>query len=258
MVWWIALILGCVQGFTEFLPISSSGHLVLLEQIFKIENNIILFDIILHLGTLVAVVIIYRKTLIELIKNPFSLKGKLLITATIPTVIIALLFRNFFENAFNGNALILGFLTTAVFMFICEYVSKNCYQYKKMDYSSSCLMGIFQGLAMLPGISRSGSTITSAIVCGVKRTEAAEFSFLLSIPIIIGSAIFECLKINSQPFSLNLSCIAIGFFSALITGIISIKFMLKVIKNSKYHYFAIYLLVLSLFLIINKHFLFWF
>ena len=131
MVWWIAILLGCVQGLTEFLPISSSGHLVLLQKIFNIENNIIIFDVIVHLGTLVAVFMVYRKSIIDLIKHPFSRKSKFLISATIPTLIIALLFKDFFENSFNGNLLIVGFLTTAVFMFICTYVSKHYYQYKQ-------------------------------------------------------------------------------------------------------------------------------
>lgn len=258
MVWWMALILGLVQGLTEFLPISSSGHLVLLQQIFGIENNVILFDVILHLGTLVAVIIVYRKTLLEIIKHPFCLKSQQLVFATIPTVIIALLFKDFFENSFNGSSLIIGFLVTAVFMFICQYVSKRYYQYKEMDFKTSFLMGIFQGLAILPGISRSGSTITTAIVCGTKRKDAAEFSFLLSIPIIIGSALFECTKLTTQEITIGFFEILLGFVAALVSGIIAIKFMLKVIKNAKYSYFGIYLIILAVFLILNKYVLFLF
>lgn len=258
MVWWIAILLGCVQGFTEFLPISSSGHLVLLQQAFKIENNVILFDVILHLGTLIAVIIVYRKSLLDLIKHPFSQKAKFLVTATIPTLLIAIIFKEFFENAFNGSLLIFGFLTTAIFMFICSYVSKHYYQYKQFNYKTSFLVGIFQGLAILPGISRSGSTITSAIVCGIKRKDAAEFSFLLSIPIILCSALYECTKLGSQPIQISAISLVLGFVSAFLTGIISIKFMLSVIKNAKYSYFAYYLIILSIFLILNKYVLFLF
>ena len=258
MALWIAFILGAVQGLTEFLPVSSSGHLVLLEQIFGIKNDILLFDIVLHIGTFFAVIIIYRKTLLRMLKNPFDKKVYMLILATIPTVIIALLFEDFFVSSFNGSSLIFGFLVTAIFMLICEYVSKKQYQYKKMDYPTSFLMGIFQGLAILPGISRSGSTITSAIVCGVKRSEAAEFSFLLSLPIILGSAILEFIKLDATALTINFSSIFIGFISSLIFGLISIKFMLNVIKNAKYHYFAIYLFLLTGFLILNKYVLFLF
>lgn len=258
MAWWIAIILGCVQGFTEFLPISSSGHLVLLEQIFHIENNVILFDVILHLGTLIAVIIVYRKSILELIKHPFSEKMFLLITATIPTLIIALLFKDFFESTFNGSSLIFGFLVTAIFMFICQYISKKYYLTKQFNYKTSILVGLFQGFAILPGVSRSGATITSSIVCGVNRKDAAEFSFLLSIPIILVSALYECLKLPSTTLNISFGCILLGFVFSFITGIISIKFMLNVIKKSKYHYFAIYLLILSTFLILNKYVLFLF
>lgn len=258
MTWWIAIILGCVQGFTEFLPISSSGHLVLLEQIFNIKNNVILFDVILHLGTLIAVIIIYRKSILKLIKNPFSEKMFLLITATIPTLIIALLFKDFFEASFNGSSLIFGFLVTAIFMFICQYISKKYYLTKQFNYKTSIIVGLFQGFAILPGISRSGSTITSSLVCGVNRKDAAEFSFLLSIPIILVSALYECLKLTSTTLDISFDCISLGFIFSFITGIISIKFMLNVIKKSKYHYFAIYLLILSAFLILNKYALFLF
>lgn len=258
MAWWIAIVLGFVQGLTEFLPISSSGHLVLLQQIFNIENNVILFDIILHLGTLVAVIIVYRKTIWELIKNPFCEKTFLLITGTIPSLIIAILFKDFFESAFNGSYLIFGFLTTAIFMLICTYISKHYYLCKKIDYKNSIIIGLFQGMAIMPAISRSGSTITSAIVCGVNRKDAAEYSFLLSIPIIVCSALYECLKLPSSPLTLGFTPIILGFVTALITGIISIKFMLKIIKDSKYHYFAIYLIILSVFLILNKYVLLWF
>ncbi len=258
MVWWIAIILGCVQGFTEFLPISSSGHLVLLQQIFHIENNVILFDVVLHLGTLIAVIIIYRKTIWELIKNPFSEKMFLLITGTIPTLIIALLFKDFFESSFNGSSLIFGFLVTAVFMLICQYVSKKYYLTKQVNYKTSIIVGLFQGFAILPGISRSGSTITSCLVCGVNRKDSAEFSFLLSIPIILASAVYECLKIPSAPVTIGFLPLLLGFVFSFITGLISIKFMLKIIKESKYHYFAIYLIILAVFLILNKYVLFLF
>ena len=258
MAWWIAIILGAVQGFTEFLPISSSGHLVLLQQIFHIENNVILFDVILHLGTLIAVIIVYRKTIWELIKHPLSEKMFLLVTATIPTLIIALLFKDFFESTFNGSCLILGFLVTAVFMLICTYVSKRYYLTKHFNYKTSIIVGIFQGLAIMPGISRSGSTITSSLVCGINRKDSAEFSFLLSIPIILASAGYECLKLPYTTVNISFGCIVLGFLFSLITGLLSIKFMLKIIKQSKYHYFAIYLIILSAFLILNKYVLFLF
>ena len=252
MTIWVAIILGLVQGLTEFLPISSSGHLVLLENIFGIENNVILFDVVLHAGTLLAVVIVYRKTLLEMIKNPFCLKVKQLAVATVPTVIIALLFKSFIEDSFSGSLLAFGFLITAFFLIVAQVVSEKQYQYKKLNYKNSFVIGLFQGFALLPGISRSGSTITSAIVQGVRRSDAAEFSFLLSIPIILASLLYELIKVPSQTITIPFASFIIGFICSVISGIFAIKLMLKVIKKAKYWYFSIYLILLSVFLILNQ------
>lgn len=248
----VAVILGLVQGLTEFLPVSSSGHLVLLEKIFGVENNVILFDVVLHVATLLAVVIVYRKTILELIKHPFCEKMQKLVFATIPTCIIALIFKGFFENSFNGELLYLGFFVTAIFLIIAQIVSQKEYQYRNLSYGNSIVIGIFQGLAIMPGISRSGSTITSAIVQGVRREQAAEFSFLLSIPIILASLVYECFKLPSSTITISASCFIVAFIVALIAGVISIKIMLKVVKKAKYWGFSAYLILLSIFLVINK------
>lgn len=252
MTIWVAIILGLVQGLTEFLPISSSGHLVLLEAIFGIENNVILFDVILHIATLFAVIIVYRKTVWELIKNPFCEKMQKLAFATLPTCIIALLFKSFFENSFNGELLYLGFLVTAVFLIIAQVVSQREYQYRNLSYGNAIVIGLFQGMAVLPGISRSGSTITSAIVQGVRREQSAEFSFLLSIPIILASLVYECFKIPSTVITIPAYCFIIAFVVALVAGILSIKLMLRVVKKAKYWGFSVYLIILSIFLMLNK------
>lgn len=248
----IALILGLVQGITEFLPVSSSGHLVLLERIFGIQNNIIFFDIILHLGTLLAVIFVYKKSILELIKHPFSKKMRMLIVGTIPTVIIALLFKNLFQSAFSGDFLFIGFLTTSIFLLIADYVDKKVKNNKNISYNNMLVMGIFQGFAILPGLSRSGSTTTSAIVMGIKKEDALEYSFLLSIPIILASLLYEILFAEVNFTALQISPIIIGFITSFIFGIISIKFMIKIVKNNTYKYFTIYLLILSLILILNQ------
>ncbi len=258
MAVWVAIILGLVQGLTEFLPVSSSGHLVLVENIFGIENNVILFDVVLHVATLLAVIIVYRKTIWELIKNPFCEKMQKLLFATLPTLIIALVFKNFFENSFSGDLLSLGFSITAVFLIIAQVISQKEYQYRSLNFGNAVVIGVFQGLAIMPGISRSGSTITSAIVQGVRREQAAEFSFLLSIPIILASLLYECLKLPGTVVTIPASCFIVGFFVALISGILSIKLMLKVVKRAKYWGFSLYLILLSIFLLVNKFALHWF
>lgn len=248
----IALILGIIQGLTEFLPISSSGHLVLLQNIFNIENNAILFDIILHLGTLLAVIIVYRKSILEIIKNPFGKKMRFIVVGTIPTLIIAFLFKDFFENAFSGNLLFVGFLATSLLLLIADYVDKKCKNNKSMNYKSIITMGIFQGLAILPGLSRSGSTTTSSLVLGIKKDEALEYSFLLSIPIILASLLYELIFSGSKITSIEISPCIVGFIASLIFGIISIKFMKKLVKDKTYKYFAFYLIILSVFIILNQ------
>jgi len=255
---WVAIILGIVQGLTEFLPISSSGHLVLLEQIFGFTHNVILFDVILHLGTLCAVVFYYRKKIWELLKNPLSQKMQLLIFATFPTLMIVLFFKDFFVESFNGETLAIGFMVTAIFLIIAEVVSKNYYQYKKNSFSKAFIVGVFQGVAILPGISRSGSTITCAIVQGIKQDEAVEFSFLLSIPIIIASFVFKCFDLNTEPITISSGCIILGFLFSAISGFFAIKLMNIIVKKAKYSYFAVYLILLSAFLILNKYVLFLF
>lgn len=253
-----AIILGLTQGFTEFLPISSSGHLVLLEKIFNITNGCLLFDIVLHLGTLLAVFICFRKDILYLIKNPFCDDTLKLYTATIPTLIIALLFNDFFEKTFQGNALFISFFITAIFLIIAEIVSHKSYQYKPLSYKKAFVVGIFQGLAIMPGLSRSGSTITACMVQGIKRQESAKFSFLLSIPIIIASAFYEVLKLPTSSITIPFSYFIIGFIFAAFAGVVSIKLMLKIIRKANYFYFSLYLILLSIILFLNQYFFFWF
>lgn len=254
----IAILLGIVQGLTEFLPVSSSGHLVLLGQVFQLQENNILFFIMLHLATLLAVLFVFQKSVLELIKHPFSKKAKMLMVATAITLTLALLFRNFFENAFSGTFLAFSFLVTALFLMIAEWVTKQNNKPKPLNYKNTAIMGLFQGLAILPGISRSGSTISSGIIAGVNRTDAAEFSFLMSIPIILASLVWELLKLNTANVQLELVPTLFGFLFAMVFGVFAIKIMLKVIEKAKYYYFSIYLILLSLFLTINSVFLNWF
>ena len=235
------IILGIVQGLTEFLPVSSSGHLVLLESLFDVQIDIIMLNIFLHLGSLLAVIIYYRKMLWQLIKHPFNQTTLLLFLATVPTVIIVLLFSDFIEASFGGQYLSFGFLVTALFMIIASFDYKGK---KQMDKKTAVFMGVIQGLATLPGISRSGSTLTAGIVCGKDKKEVADFSFLMSIPVIIGSLVFECVKIES--FSLPFIDIVIGMIFSFIFGYIAIKWMIQIVKKAKLYYFSIYLIILAI------------
>ena len=187
------VVLGLVQGLTEFLPVSSSGHLVFLDKIFGVETGNFLFvSILLHVATLFSVIVLYRKTIFELIKHPFSKQSKLVIVATIPTVIIVLLFKGFFENSFSGSYLSICFMFTAILLMLTYFKTKNIKKkYKQFNYTTALGVGLMQGLAVLPGISRSGSTISTAVLMGSDPNDATSFSFILSIPIILASLLYE-------------------------------------------------------------------
>ncbi len=277
MVVWLIIILGLVQGASEFLPISSSGHLVLLYNIFNVTDNTILLSIVLHVATLISVVFCYWHDIVKLIKNPFCKTNKLLIVATIPTVVIALLLKNLIEKSFSGSFIIVGFLITAVVLFISETLhnkqNKNTFCTQSgmfvsesgnitnlgLNYKQALCVGVAQGLAVFPGISRSGSTIATALMCGVNKTHAADFSFLLSMPIILGGLMFEMLDVFSGKATLNISWInlSVGFVASFLSGLICVKLMLKFVKNKKLTWFSLYLILLSLFLILNKFVLGW-
>lgn len=243
------IILGIVQGLTEFLPVSSSGHLVLLNKIFKIEGNFILLSVVLHVATLFSVCIVLRKQIWELIKHPFSSEAKKLYVATIPTVIIVLIFKKFFESAFSGAFLPICFMITAVLLFITEMLSKNRQQEKPLSYKSAIVMGVVQGAAVLPGISRSGSTIASGLLMGEGKEQTTSFSFLMSIPIILASLaleIYEMVKSGAGLVGFGIFDMLLGFVFAFVVGIFSIKLMYKAVKDKKLIWFSLYLFFISI------------
>ena len=239
---WQAIILGIVQGLTEFLPVSSSGHLVLFENIFGTGANLFM-TIALHLGSLFAVVVIFWKDILYIIKHPFCDLSKKLVIATIPTVIIVLFFKTFIEDSFNGNFFLVGFVITAFLLMITEIVVKKVEDKKPISNKVAIIMGIAQGIATLPGVSRSGSTICAGLLCGENRESVAKFSFLMSIPIIVASCVYEIL-FTSTVSTISILPIIVGMIFAFIFAILAIKLMLKLIKKVEFTYFAIYLVIL--------------
>lgn len=278
MAIWIVIILGIVQGACEFLPVSSSGHLVLFYNIFNITDNTILLSVILHVATLLSVIVCYWKDIIKLIKNPFCNTNKKLVIATIPTVIIVLLLKSVVKKSFGGDFIIIGFLITAIVLFISQMLEtkasktvKNAYFLSENNVYNSItdinintkqalFVGVAQGLAIFPGISRSGSTIAMGLMCGVKKSEVADFSFLLSIPIIIASLLFEIIDVSVNKIAIGFNPLTLftGFIFSFLSGLICIKLMLKFVKKSKLYWFSFYLVLLSIFLILNSYVLFLF
>lgn len=240
-----AIILGIIQGLTEFLPISSSGHLVLFEKIFSISVDFIFFSVVLHFFTLMSVVIYFRKDIWQLIKHPFSPLALKLYLATLPTIIFVLIFETYITELFSGKILPFSFLFTAILLLFAQFsVSKS---EKKLDYKSSILMGVMQSIAVLPGISRSGTTICTGVLCGYEKNQVAKFSFLMSIPIIFASMLYELFKyFNVGGGQIYVLQTIIASLFAFVVGIFSIKFMLWIVKKLKFYWFSIYLVIIAI------------
>lgn len=236
------IFIGFIQGITEFLPVSSSGHVVLFGSIFNL-NHLMLISVVAHVGTLFAVVYCYRKRIFELIKHPKDKTNFNLVLATIPSVVMVLLFNSLFEDNFSSSSLVWGFLLSAVLLVIADLKKDGT---KYLTKKSSFIMGISQGFALLPGISRSGTTLACGLIVGLKKKEALDFSFLMSIPIILASAVYECFKLFETPISFNWLGIFIVLVSSFVFGILSIKIMLNIMQKNKLFYFSFYLIILSL------------
>lgn len=244
MSYYDAIILGVLQGLTEFLPISSSGHLVLAQAILKVKQSGVSFEILVHLGSLLAVLVYFRSRIFALLKSLWvsSMKQErrmvlYLIVATVPAVIAALLFKDLFERAFSKPVL------AAVMLFVTGVVLTSTRFYasgaKKMNWLSAVVIGISQALAIIPGISRSGFTISAGMASGVKPSEAAEFSFILSIPAIAGAVVFkadELMSISQDIIGQYLIGVAITFLASLF----AVYAVLATIRRGKFLYFGFY------------------
>lgn len=241
------LILGIVQGLCEFLPISSSGHLVLLSNLFGIEDSLFV-SIILHMATLLAILIVFRKDVFHLIRHPFSKETMSIVVATIPTCLIVLILMPIIDNSFSGSYLWICFLISAILLLWTEYYSKRKKGTTEMTYKQAVIMGIAQGLAVFPGISRSGTTISAGMLAGTDKSKCAKFSFLMSIPIIILSMLLEIIKIfvYKETISVNIPGLLLAFISAFLIGIVSIKLMMKLTEKSNFKWFSLYLLVIAI------------
>lgn len=255
-----SIILGLLQGLAEFLPISSSGHLVLGEHILNMHEAGILFDVMLHVGTLAAVIIVFRKKLWKMCvgivkRDKNELRDVLyIILASIPTALIGLGFKDAIEGLFeNPRAVCIALLVTGSFLFLTKYARTGANHPEnpgvEMNWWRAILTGFVQGIACIPGISRSGSTISAMLFMGVNRKYAGEFSFLMSLPAVGGAALLEFKNYLECRGSIAIECATTGSFSlaliagmivAFISGIFALKWLLKFVQQGKLHYFAYY------------------
>lgn len=250
-----SILLGILQGLTEFIPVSSSGHLVLTQHFFGLgESQDILFELFMHLGTLLAVLVFFRKSLWELTKSVFSWKNTVnreihrknrnlilyLALATISTAVIYALFGDYIKSVYDMPMLVaILLLVTGAIVFTSDYFVEHGIPASNMGFMRSIIIGLVQGLAILPGISRSGSTIAASLATGIKRKDAAQFSFLLSIPAILGANLSEVQAFMSLEKSMLFSYLA-GFFSSFLVGYLVIAFLIRLIESNRLKYFAFY------------------
>lgn len=244
MTFFQALFLGLIQGLTEFLPVSSSGHLVIAQQLLpNFSQPGVLFDVVLHAGTVCAVMFYYLKTLLNLSKKMILL----LLIGTFPAGLLGYLFNDFFEKLFSDISVV-GI--TLVFTAIINLLTHTA-RSKSNDFNirNSLIVGLAQAVAIIPGISRSGATIMAGTRLGINAQRAADFSFLLSVPAVLGAVFLQILK---HGFTENIQpdVYLVGFFAALVSGYLAIKLVLQFLQKRKFIYFSFYTLILGLAVII--------
>ena len=255
-----AIVLGAVQGITEFLPVSSSGHLVLLQRILGISEPTLFFDTMLHVGTLAAVFIVLWKDIWAILCRPVQKLTGFLILATLPMVVIALVFKDAVEAAFHSPTF-LGFLflVTATVLVVSEVLSRRSGKQRTADdmtWVDALVIGLFQGAAIMPAISRSGMTLSGALIRKLDRDFAARFSFLLSIPAILGALVFQLKDLfgGEGNFEAGISLVPIiaGTLTAALVGVFSVRLMLKIVRERSLFGFAIYVSILGILIIIDQ------
>lgn len=276
MTYFEAVILGLVQGLAEFLPISSSGHLALLQQWFGIdENKVLLFAVLLHVGTLISVFIVYWKDIWELIvelcltikdlftgkglrleERPVRKLGVMIIVATIPTAIIGLLFNDLFDKLYTSVLPIgIGLIITGFLLILAERTGNSSRGIDRMNFRNALFIGTVQGIAICPGISRSGSTLFGSLICNLDRKFAVKFVFLISIPSILGSAVMEAPDAIKAGFDMaQLGPVLVGMIVAAVSGLIAIKTMIKIVSDKKLSYFSYYVWALGAAVVIYSFF----
>ena len=244
-----AIVLGVIQGLTEFLPVSSSGHLELAKAILgdtSVPEESLTFTVVLHFATALSTLVIFRKEVAEILKGLFQFKWNdqtkfslKIIISMFPAVVVGLLFEEQLEAFFGGKILLVGvmlLLTSTLLQLADKAKNTN----KKVSFSNAVIIGVSQAIAMLPGISRSGATISTSVLLGIDRTKAARFSFLMVVPLIFGKIGKDVLSGDINFQSSEMLPISAGFIAAFLAGILACKWMIALVKKSKLSYFSLY------------------
>ena len=250
-----AILLGIIQGLTEFLPVSSSGHLELGKAILgdnSVPEESLLFTVVLHFATALSTIVVFRKDIYDIIKGVFAFKWNedtkfvaKIAVSMLPAAIIGFTFESELSELFGGNIKLVGFMLiiTALLLYLADK-AKNTR--KKVSFSNALVIGFSQAIAMLPGISRSGATISTSVLLGNDKTKAARFSFLMVVPLIFGKIAKDILSGELTYDSQNFTALSIGFVAAFISGLFACTWMIALVKKSKLKYFAYYCVIVGL------------
>lgn len=262
MDWLEALILGIIQGLTEYLPISSSGHLAIGAALFGIEGEENLtFTIAVHAATVLSTIVVLWKEIIKLLEGLFKFKWNeetqyiaKLAVSMIPVAIVGFFFKDYVEELFGSGLLIVGcmLLLTAALLTFSYYAKPR--QKSKITFKDAVILGISQAIAVIPGLSRSGTTISTGLLLGIKKERIAQFSFLMVIVPILGEAILDLMKGGFSPETSGISVLSlsVGFVAAFISGAIACKWMLNIVKKGKLIYFAYYCVIVGIIVIVTN------
>ncbi len=249
-----AIILGVIQGLTEFLPVSSSGHLELGKAILgnqSVPEESLLFTVILHFATALSTIVVFRKDIIAIFKGLFQFKNNeetqfslKIIISMIPAVIVGLFFEEQLEQLFGGNIVLVGamLIVTAILLWGADKAKNTL---KPVSTSNAFIIGIAQAIAMLPGISRSGATISTSVLLGNDKTKAARFSFLMVIPLIFGKIAKDILSGDLSFTAESSTPLLLGFIAAFVSGLFACTWMISIVKKSKLSYFAVYCVIVG-------------
>ncbi len=260
MSWIEALILGIIQGLTEFLPVSSSGHLEIAKALLgdtSAAEQSMLTTVVLHGATALATIAVFRKDIVEIFRGLFQFKWNdetkfslKIIISMIPAALVGVLFEEQMDVLFEGQILLVGFmlLITGVLLFLADKAKTTD---KGVNYKNAFIIGISQAIAILPGISRSGATISTSVLLGIDRTKAARFSFLMVVPLILAKMGKDLSSGMINMENTNIFPLAIGFIAAFVTGLVACTWMIKLVQKSKLSYFAYYCFVVGIIAIIT-------
>ncbi|MCF8278360.1 MAG: undecaprenyl-diphosphate phosphatase [Flavobacteriales bacterium] len=254
MDFWEALILGIVQGLTEFLPVSSSGHLEIGKVLLgdkSLPEESLLFTVVVHAATSLSTIVVFRKDILEILKGLFQFKWNeqtqfslKIIVSMIPAAIIGVLFNDQIEALFSKQILLVGamLIITGLLLFLADRAKRT---EKQVGFSQALIIGISQAIAILPGISRSGATISTSVLLGIDREKAARFSFLMVVPLILGKMAKDVMDGNISSEMTHAMPLLVGFLAAFFSGLVACTWMISLVKKSQLRYFSYYCFVVG-------------